>query len=153
MIDGRRQNERKRVRRNSVTSCRLRRRRNGCHVVPLSRVWICPSHQHTGCFPCPPSTFLSSPRPTRAPTSVLLARLSPAAAESGQVFMSDWGHIVSQLGLVPKGHPLDLANASLGEKAPSVQRTWMYGKNRKQLRCGGSSDAVAVASCPAALSS
>lgn len=32
-----------------------------------------------------------------------------------QVLMSEWGHIMSHLGLVPKGHPLDLANASLGE--------------------------------------
>lgn len=33
-----------------------------------------------------------------------------------QVLTSEWGHIVSHLGVVPKGHPLDLANATLGEK-------------------------------------
>lgn len=33
-----------------------------------------------------------------------------------QVLMSEWGHIVSHLGLVPKGHALDLANATLGER-------------------------------------
>ncbi|CAM9954911.1 unnamed protein product [Scytosiphon promiscuus] len=33
---------------------------------------------------------------------------------SKKVLMSDWGHIVSKLGLLTKGHPLDLANATLG---------------------------------------
>eukprot|EP00903_Cladosiphon_okamuranus_P021967 g20197.t2 len=28
--------------------------------------------------------------------------------------MSEWGHIVSHLGILPKGHAFDLANASLG---------------------------------------
>ena len=28
---------------------------------------------------------------------------------------SEWGHIASHLGIIPRGHPLDLANATLGE--------------------------------------
>ncbi|CAM9878032.1 unnamed protein product [Ectocarpus sp. 4 AP-2014] len=31
-----------------------------------------------------------------------------------QVLMSEWGHILSQLGVLPKGHQFDLANATLG---------------------------------------
>lgn len=32
-----------------------------------------------------------------------------------QVLMSEYGHIMSHLGILPIGHPLDLANASFGE--------------------------------------
>lgn len=32
-----------------------------------------------------------------------------------KVLTSEWGHIVSHLGIFPKGHALDLANATLGE--------------------------------------
>ncbi|CBN75221.1 conserved unknown protein [Ectocarpus siliculosus] len=31
-----------------------------------------------------------------------------------KVLMSEWGHILSQLGVLPKGHQFDLANATLG---------------------------------------
>eukprot|EP00904_Undaria_pinnatifida_P004931 jgi/Undpi1/1568/HiC_scaffold_11.g04958.m1 len=31
-----------------------------------------------------------------------------------KVLTSEWGHIVSQLGVVPKDHPLDMANATIG---------------------------------------
>ncbi|CAN0218219.1 unnamed protein product [Ectocarpus sp. 13 AM-2016] len=30
--------------------------------------------------------------------------------------MSEWGHILSQLGMLPKGHQFDLANATLGKR-------------------------------------
>lgn len=35
--------------------------------------------------------------------------------DRSQVLMSEWGHILSHLRIVPKGHPLDLANATYGE--------------------------------------
>ncbi|CAM9745333.1 unnamed protein product [Ascophyllum nodosum] len=33
---------------------------------------------------------------------------------TSKVLTSEWGHIASHLGIIPRGHPLDLANATLG---------------------------------------
>lgn len=72
--------------------------------------------------------------------------------------MSEWGHILSQLGVLPKGHQFDLANATLGKRrccsdaaavvrdrqslpisgrfSPAIHRPFQHGRQSYSSSCG-----------------